>query len=124
MSDADRLKEETRMKSEDDWARKNEVPISALAAQAALQLRVDQMICLGAEAGPGNDIVISPSNPISERWKLEAKTPAGRGLLERIWQRDFILNPSDLAKFKALCEDWGLSHETDWNCVVVERIDP
>ena len=124
MNDVDRIKEEVRIKAEDNWARKNEVPPNTLAERASLQLRVDQMICLGAEAGPSPDIIISPSNPISERWKLKANTPAGRGLLERIWQRDFILNPSDLAKFKALCGDWGLTHETDWNCVVTERIDP
>ena len=78
---------------------------------------------LGARPGPGVDIVIKPTNPVSGKYDLEGKTQAGKAYLE-------FFPPSQidagwrLRRFKEELTDFGLTFETDWSNVVDVKVDP
>jgi len=100
------------------------IPIDELVNRTLVKLAEDQDAMLGARPSGDIDLVITPTNPISEKWDLRGTSAAGCGFLDRVWQRSHILNPKDLAKFKSQADAWGLRYHTDWSCVRTERIDP
>ena len=80
---------------------------------------------LGHRPGPGYDILIAPTNPVSSRWKLDPQSPAGNAYLERVRNGNVIVtNNSELNQLKANLQEWGLSFMTDWSCIKVMRSDP
>lgn len=86
------------------------------AANARLNKAYDT---LGARPGPGIDIWIKPTNPISANWEVEGKTECGtRWLRHQKYER--LIDNTRLAIMKQQAADWGLSFHTDWSCVINE----
>jgi hypothetical protein len=63
--------------------------------------------------GPGIDIIIRPTNPLSTRWLVEAKTEAGRRFIARFWPSG-IDTSANLTRFKREAVDWGLTFHVNW----------
>lgn len=72
--------------------------------------------------GPGIDIIIKPTDPLSGQWNLTPLTNAGRRFINLNWPSGINSN-SALAQFKSQCADWGLATHTDWGSIVDQRID-
>lgn len=80
---------------------------------------------LGHRPGPGYDIVITPTRPVSASWNLEGRTQAGKAYLIRVRHGNRLaIDNRDLQQIKANLQEWGLSFHTDWSCVKVVRTDP
>ena len=77
---------------------------------------------LGAKPGPGIDIFIHPTNPISAYWNLEGKTECGKLWLKHMGYTDSVSN-TRLAKMKQEAQEWRLSYHTDWSFVQDTVID-
>jgi hypothetical protein len=77
------------------------------------QSRADMIRDTIGEVGPGIDIVIHPTVPLSSAWLLEPVSPAGKKFRELFWLGN-PRNSSELIEFKRQAADWGLSFHTDW----------
>lgn len=77
---------------------------------------------LGARPGPGIDIYIHPTNPISAFWTLEAKTECGKRWLCHMGYLGRLSN-TQLAKMKQEAQEWRLSYHTDWSFIQTTLID-
>lgn len=74
------------------------------------------------EPGPGIDIYVIPSLPLSDSWALVPKTSAGAKFLSLLWP-DPPRSAGALTEFKRECADWGLSFYVDWSNIVDQKVD-
>lgn len=84
---------------------------------------------LGASPGPGYDIVIRSTNPVSTYWEVRWATKCGEMWLKHMytWPKGFtmqLFSNEKLANMKRAAVDWGLSYHTDWSHIRKERVDP
>lgn len=87
--------------------------------------RSDTAAILGHEPGPGYDIAITPTNPVSKSWNLVPRSPAGKAYLAKVRNGNHLaIDNTDLQSIKFSLTEWGLSYFTDWSCVKVVRSDP
>lgn len=86
---------------------------------AIASTRLDQAYAeLGFRPGPGVDIFIVPTSPISQVWNLRPATDCGKAFLLRFHPTYIIQNGRPLRDFRDSCIDWGLTFSTDWSNVV------
>lgn len=78
---------------------------------------------LGHSPGPGDDIRIFPTNPISSSWLVEGLTPCGKAFLFLFYPDGQISDHRRLGFLKRELEDWGIRFKQDWSMVIDERAD-
>lgn len=79
---------------------------------------------LGHRPGPGYDIVITPTRPVSASWRLEGRSEAGKAWLNKLHGTMIAKDNTELNNIKQALKEWGLTFYTDWSCVKVVRSDP
>lgn len=106
----------------DNRLTKLEETVSLLTTKArAAQSRA--LAILGSCPGPGTDILLIPTNPISSFFTLCPLTAAGRAFVERIWLSEAISTVHAMQSLRSSCADWGLKVEVDWSTAEAERLD-
>lgn len=74
---------------------------------------------LGAEPGPGLDIIFTPELPVAHFYKITVLTPAGLGFMRVLYNsQGRIAEGRDFTKMKKELADFGLSFHVDWSEVV------
>lgn len=100
-------------------------PIITALAKAANDRAAHAIAILGASPGPGIDISIKPTNPVSTNYSVEGLTPAGKAFITKFWLGTNILEGGRmLARFKGEATDWGLTFHTDWGNVIDQKVEP
>lgn len=70
------------------------------------------------------DIIITPTRPISANWNIQGATDIGIAYINRLYPSHVIRGGRDLRAFKTVASAAGLTYKTNWDCVVLERVDP
>lgn len=78
---------------------------------------------LGHKPGPGIDIRIIPSNPISSIWTLQGITPCGTAFIHKFWPEAFVEGNPSLSRLKTEALDWGLTFRVDWSNALEPKVD-
>ena len=68
---------------------------------------------LGAQPGPGIDLLIKPEEPLCGKWFVAGKTAAGAAFVEKFWRWQ-PLSSQKLAEMKKQAFAWGLTFETNY----------
>jgi hypothetical protein len=87
--------------------------INGLAAKAKTNLIEAQLAEFGYLSGPGIDITVRTSTPITGDRLLAATTKAGQAFLDKFYPLR-IIPLAELSKFARLTHEWGLSINTVW----------
>lgn len=74
---------------------------------------------LGAEPGPGIDIMITPVEPLCGKWNVEGLTKAGLSFVKNFWQHQPLSNQK-VAELRKQATDWGLTFKTKVTWVPIE----
>jgi hypothetical protein len=67
---------------------------------------------LGAEPGPGIDLLIRPVEPLCGKWFADGLTEAGRRFVVKFYMEQ-PFNNYILARLKREAEDWALKYKVD-----------
>lgn len=72
------------------------------------------------------DVIITPTNPTSNRYRIKGNTPAGEIYINTLVQRlpDLIQSGEPLRRFKESLTACGLTFTTDWSSALEPKIDP
>lgn len=87
--------------------------IKGLATLAKANLLEAQEAVLGFRSGPGIDITVRTTSPVTGDRVLVPVSKAGQAFLARFYQSKLI-PLSELSKFARLTHEWGLSINTVW----------
>jgi hypothetical protein len=67
---------------------------------------------LGAEPGPGIDLLIRPVEPLCGKWFCDGLTVAGKRFVQKFYMEQ-PFNNYILARLKREAEDWALKYRVD-----------
>ena len=82
------------------------------SAKAELDNQVSRAYqILGAKPGPGIDIEIQPTYPVSRTYKLVGLTKAGKAFVAKFWSWPVYSN-HQLGEFKRQANDWEITYRT------------
>lgn len=74
---------------------------------------------LGADPGPGLDIIFIPDLPVAHFYTIKVMTLAGAGFIKVLYPgQGRVATGHSLVKMKRELSDFGLSFHTDWSEVV------
>lgn len=94
----------------------NDLPsIIATLKGAAASTRADAYASIGGLPGPGLDILIIPSKPITLTYGLKGLTPAGKGWIKKFYPDLRITAGREMRTMKEALADWELTWKMDWS---------
>ena len=71
---------------------------------------------LGANPGPGIDLLVHPVEPLDGKWFVDGLTKAGHAFINKFWRWQ-PLNNQKLAEMKKQAREWELTLQTKFPIV-------
>ena len=75
---------------------------------------------LGAEPGPGLDLLIRPVEPLCGKWIVEGLTKAGKNFISKFWFDQPIRSNQHLSQLRREADDWNLKYKTEYPILSLE----
>jgi|SRR5215831_6275861 len=69
---------------------------------------------LGAQPGPGIDLLIYPVEPMCGEWNVDGLTKAGTLFLAKFWPFQPIKSNQHIDQLRREARDWNLKYETKY----------